>query len=85
MMQSEQPKPINCFLLFCKENRESLRRRHPSLNNSDITSKLGEEWRSMSSINKDEYKRKASLLKKVSFYYSNNNNVTFPLIFPIEF
>lgn len=67
MEQAQPVEPVNCFLIFCRERRNEFRVRFPSLNNSDITSKLGEEWRSMSAANKAPFKKKASTLRKVKF------------------
>lgn len=57
--------PVNCFLIFCREKRDEFRRLYPDLNNSEITSKLGKEWRSMSAPNKEPYKAKARQQRKV--------------------
>merc|ERR1712124_69070 len=40
-------KPVNSFLLFCKEHRSTVQTENPGYSNADVTSHLGKMWRSM--------------------------------------
>lgn len=55
----------NCFLLFCSENRGKVSSENPGQSNADVTSKLGKQWRELSDNQKQYYKEKAALTKKV--------------------
>jgi len=58
---------VNSFFVFAQENRNDFKRLHPGLDNAQITSLLGQKWRSMSDSEKNIFKRKAAALKKVCF------------------
>lgn len=50
---------VNCFLLFCLDNRKVLSTDNPNYSNSEITSELGKMWRQLSDSQKEYYKQKA--------------------------
>ena len=56
---------VNCFILFCKDNRNSLCAKYPGLPNSEITSMLGKMWRELPREEKEYYKQLAC---EVSFH-----------------
>mmetsp|Transcript_3602 Transcript_3602/g.4463 ORF Transcript_3602/g.4463 Transcript_3602/m.4463 type:complete len:127 (-) Transcript_3602:51-431(-) len=56
-------KPICSFLIFCEENRPLHKR--PDRGNSEVTSILGAEWRSLDQETKDQYIKKAVLRKQL--------------------
>ena len=58
--------PVNCFLLFCKEERETISQHCKAWDNSQVTSHLGELWRAMDSKLKQQYKSRAATAKQVS-------------------
>ena len=58
--------PVNCFLLFCKEERQTISQHCQAWDNSQVTSHLGELWREMDSKLKLQYKKRAATAKKVS-------------------
>ena len=58
--------PVNSFLLFSNENRKTLQRQNPLLDNTEISSLLGQKWRRLSSGEKLAYKEKAAALRRVS-------------------
>ena len=59
-------KPMNSFFLYCKLNRELVKLKYPNRPNADISSILGEQWRTMSIAEKQKYKDLALKHKKVS-------------------
>ena len=58
-------RPMNCFILYCKENRKRIQLQHPDLSNSVITSILGAQWRAMDESQKYSYKKLATEHRKV--------------------
>jgi len=56
--------PVNSFLLFSNENRKTLQRQNPLLDNTEISSLLGQKWRRLSSGEKLAYKEKAAALRR---------------------
>lgn len=51
---------VNCFLLFCSENRAKVSSENPEQSNADVTSKLGKLWRELPDNQKKYYKERAS-------------------------
>ena len=49
----------NAFILFCGENRDSVKKDNPDLKPTEITKKLGEMWRELDDEDKEEYQNKA--------------------------
>ena len=58
--------PVNCFFLFCNENRANIALSNPNLSNSSVSSLLGKMWRNLDSQTKLEYKQRAKELNSVS-------------------
>ena len=56
---------MNCFFVFCREERPKLRKLFPSLPNSEIYRKLGELWHSLDDESREEYRKMAKTLNKV--------------------
>lgn len=66
MQTTKQSPPLNCFFLFCKENRTSVARRYPNLSNSEITSLLGKSWRELKPSEKEKYVSHSAQQRRVS-------------------
>ena len=49
----------NAFILFCGENRDSVKKENSDLKPTEITKKLGEMWRELDDEDKEEYQNKA--------------------------
>lgn len=58
-------KPLNCFLLFCKDYRSSIQLTNPDLTNAEVTSLLGKNWRKLDPELKAIYTSKAKKLTEV--------------------
>ena len=56
-------KPLNAYLIFCKENQKIIREENPELGAKDIMKKMGEIWKSLDADEKNKYNNKASLDK----------------------
>ena len=54
---------VNCYILFCIENRDKVIAQNPGVPNSDISSALGAIWRDMNQTEKDVYKTRSLELK----------------------
>ena len=66
-------KPVCSFLIFCEERRHL--HKSPYRSNSEVTSILGAEWRSLDQETKDKYSKQAILRKEVrilTFKYSTS-------------
>ena len=61
---------VNCFLLFCKDNRSLLATLNPGYSNADVTSLLGKHWRDLESSEKEIYIQRANKLNEVRNYYN---------------
>uniref|UniRef100_A0A7S4M5D0 HMG box domain-containing protein n=1 Tax=Vannella robusta TaxID=1487602 RepID=A0A7S4M5D0_9EUKA len=64
--------PVNCFLLFCQEERKTISLHCKAWDNSQVTSHLGELWREMDPKLKLQYKMRAARAKKN--FAANNPN-----------
>ena len=64
-------KPINSFLLFCREHRSIVQEANPDFSNAEVTSKLGVMWRAMSKESKEKYVAQAKVMKLVSSHFLN--------------
>ena len=63
-IKKDTKKSQNCYILFCKDNRERIKTLYPSLTNSEITKKLGEAWKLLSDSEKAKYKTKSNMEKE---------------------
>jgi len=52
---TEQKRPMNAFLLFCKRQRSLVREKYPNLENRGITKILGDEWTKLDKEQKSKY------------------------------
>lgn len=52
---TEQKRPMNAFLLFCKRQRSLVREKYPTLENRGITKILGDLWSKLDKEQKSEY------------------------------
>ena len=48
-------RPMNAFLLFCKQHRPVVREKHPSIENRAVTKILGEWWSNLEEADKSPY------------------------------
>ena len=56
-------RPLNRFMLFSKLERPKIRAEYPDMNQSEISSRLGKNWKALSHDEQQEYEKKADLLK----------------------
>lgn len=54
-VNTEQKRPMNAFLLFCKTQRSLVREKYPNLENRGITKILGDEWTKLDKEQKSKY------------------------------
>lgn len=52
---TEQKRPMNAFLLFCKRQRSLVREKYPNLENRGITKILGDWWSKLDKEQKSKY------------------------------
>lgn len=52
---TEQKRPMNAFLLFCKKQRSQVREKYPNLENREITRILGDWWTKLDKEQKSKY------------------------------
>lgn len=52
-------RPPNAFILYCLENRQEMRSRHPELPNIEVTKMLGDNWKALDEAARRPYKEKA--------------------------
>jgi hypothetical protein len=53
----------SAYLLFCRDNREEIKKKNSDLKPTEIMSKLGEAWKSISDKEKQKYNKMAEELK----------------------
>lgn len=59
----KQKRPPNAYILYCLENRTSLRMQNPDLPNIEISKMLGDKWRGLDESQRRPYKEKAKELQ----------------------
>jgi len=52
-------KPKNAFMFFANDKRESVKAKHPKFKTTEISTKLGEMWKSLSEAEKKPYEKQA--------------------------
>ncbi|CAD5124491.1 DgyrCDS12771 [Dimorphilus gyrociliatus] len=57
-------RPVNAFLIFCKQHRNRVRQSNPTMDNRAVTKLLGEIWAKMRPDEKNEYLDKAQKQKE---------------------
>lgn len=57
---NKRKRPMNAFLLFCKDKREETVGQNPSLKSVDISPILGEQWKNLPEAEKEKYKQRAA-------------------------
>lgn len=62
--QDHIKRPLNSFMVWAKERRRSMNKSNPRMRNADISKILGEEWRKMSSSDKQPYVQQAVYLRR---------------------
>lgn len=55
--KQKRRRPMNAFLLFCKDKREEVRIQNPNLKNVEISTILAEQWRNLEESEKEKYKQ----------------------------
>ena len=58
-------RPPNCFMLWSCEMRKNIAKTNPKINNTDISTLLGQMWMNMSNECKLQYRQKADNVKHV--------------------
>ena len=61
--ESNVKRPPNAFILYCLENRQEMRSRHPELPNVEVTKMLGDNWKALDEISRRPYKERAKNLQ----------------------
>ena len=56
---AKRKRAANPFMLYSKENRQSVRDQYPDMKMTDISKKLGESWRALSDEDKNMYRAKS--------------------------
>lgn len=59
-----QKKPLGAFFLFSKDNRETVKKEHPTLSVTEVAKKMGEMWREVSEADKKKYNTAAETAMK---------------------
>jgi len=78
----EPKRPPNNFLLFCMENRSSVKKAQPGSSFADITTTLSQMWGAMTEDDKQPYTQKQIHAKKIyekemkEFYTSKRTEIT---------
>lgn len=75
---------VNCFLLFCLDNRSSLSDSNPKLSNAEITSILGKLWQELPNDKKEHYKYKSKQLTPPKKKISKNNQKQYIFKFKVN-
>ena len=57
-------KTVNCYLVFVDEHRQKFKEDNPTLSAIEITKKLSESWKDMSTEEKNRYKVKAAAINR---------------------
>jgi protoporphyrinogen oxidase len=56
--KKDKPKrPLNAYMVFAMEVRESVKKNHPTASITEIAKKIGEKWRALSDSEKAKYKK----------------------------
>ena len=55
---------MTAYFIFHQSKREKLKRKHPDLSETEVATKLGQRWRSMSTEAKDKYIQHHNELKE---------------------
>jgi uncharacterized protein (DUF736 family) len=53
-------RPLSAYILFCRDQRNSIKESHPEYKVTDITKELGVQWRNISEKDKKYYENLAS-------------------------
>ena len=61
---TKKKRPMNSFLLFCKDKREEALMQNPHLKSVDISPILAEQWKNLPETEKQKYKLKAAEQQK---------------------
>lgn len=55
--KSKPKRPLNAYMVFAMEVRESVKKNHPTASIIDIAKKIGALWRALSDAEKAKYKK----------------------------
>lgn len=61
-LEEKQRRPMNGFMLFAKKMRIELTQKFPGKDNRAISKVLGEQWRELSNVERQEYATKAKVM-----------------------
>ena len=62
--QKHIKRPLNSFMLWAQKQRQRIAMNNPQMPNSEISKKLGAEWRNLSESDKDPFIEEAKKLKR---------------------
>jgi len=48
-------RPLSAYIIYCQEQRESLKKKNPDMKATELTSQLGSMWRALSDDKKKQY------------------------------
>ena len=51
-------RPLSAYIIYCQEQRESLKKKNPDMKATELTSQLGSMWRTLSDDKKKQYHTK---------------------------
>jgi len=58
--ENKPKKPLNAYLIFCKENQKTIREQNSDLGAKDVMRKMGEIWKSLDTDEKKKYSDRAT-------------------------
>lgn len=75
---------MNCFLLFCADERNNVSKKNPNQSNSEVTAELGKMWQELP-IEKKEYYKNLYKVKETPKKKSRNSaQKQFQFVFKVK-